>query len=150
MIYKPSFASFLVSSLYGFTPAILAGVCTYFLADSTRLIMWIASGFMYVLSLFLFLQTVFVHLKKLYLDDNAIGVYGPFLRIAVRWQDVVSAVLRERENLMSRTDRLLVIKSGNHTVSYNFSTLSRKDENEVLELVKTKTHLVVKKNKSTI
>jgi hypothetical protein len=85
-----------------------------------------------------------------WINVNSIKVSGPILKVVVLWQDIVSAVLRERENLMSRTDHLLIIKSTNHMLTFNISTLSKKDESEVLESVKKKTHLVIKKDKPTI
>jgi len=150
MEYRPSLASFAGSVLYGFTPVITAGIVMYFLWDSTRWIVWVASGFMLILSLYLTVQTICVHLQKLYLDDYGIGVSGPTIEVAMRWQDVISAVLRERNNLMSRTDHLLILESVNQVLSYNTSTLTKKDESEVLELVKKKTHLIIKKDKPTI
>jgi hypothetical protein len=150
MEYRPLFASFVASFLYGLSPAILAGIVMYFLAESARLIMWIASGIMVILSLFFLIQSIFVHLQKLYLDDYLACMSNPMLRVEIRWQDVISAVLRERENLMSRIDRLLIIKSANHVLSFNTSILSKKDEQEVLRIVGYKTHLVILKDKPAI
>lgn len=132
MEYKPTFASFVGSSLYGFSPAILAVIVVYFWGDSLRLIIWILSGFMILLSLFFFLQSIFVYLQKVDLDDYSITVSGPLLNVSIQWEDIVSAVLRERENAMSRTDHLLVIKSASNMISYNISTLSEEDDRKVL------------------
>ena len=150
MEYRPTFSSFAGSTLYGLSPAILAAIVIYFWGDSLRLIMWVLSGFMVLLSLFFFLQSIFVYLQKVYLDDYSISVSGPLMKISIRWEDIVSAVLRERENAMSRTDHLLVLKSAGNMLTYNTSTLSDEDDRKVLEIVGKKTNLVVQKDKPTI
>ncbi|MBI5222839.1 hypothetical protein HY990_00290 [Candidatus Micrarchaeota archaeon] len=150
MEYRPTFASFIGSSLYGFSPAITVATAMYFLLEPARWIMWVASGAMLILSLHLTVQTICVHLQKLYVDDYCIRVSGPMLKAVIQWKDVVSAVLRERENLMSRTDHLLIIKSVNHMLSYNTSVLSKEDEKEVLEMVTKMTRLVIQRDKPSI
>ena len=77
-------------------------------------------------------------------------VSGPLIKVSIKWEDIVSAVLRERENAMSRTDHLLVIKSTDKMLSYNTSTLSDEDDRKVIEIVGKKTNLVVQKDKPTI
>lgn len=72
------------------------------------------------------------------------------LKVAIRWQDIISRELRERKNLMSRTDRLLVIKAADHVLLFNTSTLSKKDEDDVLKTVAGKGPLLIKKDKPTI
>lgn len=148
--YKPTFTSFIGSFLYDISPAMTAAVITYFLSDSIHWTMWIASGLMIILSLYLITQSIFVHFRRLYLDDNFIGVSGPMLKVAIRWQDIISRELRERKNLMSRTDRLLVIKAADHVLLFNTSTLSKKDEDDVLKTVAGKGPLLIKKDKPTI
>jgi len=68
----------------------------------------------------------------------------------MKWTDVLSAVLRERENVISRTDHLLIIQSSRHVIGFNTSSLSKEDEKTVLEMVGRKTPFVIQKDKPTI
>jgi hypothetical protein len=150
MEYKPTFKSFISSSLYGLSPAITAVIVMYFIADSAKLIMWVISGVMVIFSFFLFLQSFFGHLQKLFLDENHIYFSSPFRKVEMKWSDIVSAVLRERENAVSRTDHLLILNSSQDIIAFNTSTLSDKDEKDVLQMVNKKTNLVTQRDKSTI
>ncbi len=150
MVYRPTFSSFVESTLFGISPAILSLIVIYFWGDSLRLIMWILTGFMLLFSLVLFLQSVLVYSQKIQLDDNCISVTGILINNSIRWNDISSALLRERENAMSRTDHLLIIKSASQNLAYNISTLSEEDDREIIEIVKRKTNLVLQKHKGTI
>jgi len=150
MEYKPTFTSFVSSLLYRLSPAIVLGIIMYFTADSARLVMWVLSAITGVYCLYLLLQTTFVHLQRLYLDEERIRVSSPLSTIEMKWTDVLSAVLRERENVISRTDHLLIIQSSRHVIGFNTSSLSKEDEKTVLEMVGRKTPFVIQKDKPTI
>ena len=150
MVYRTSFLSFFGSLLYALVPAIVAGVVLYFLGNSARVFMQIASGLMFLFSLYLCLQTIYVYLQKLYIDDYGIAVISPLIKHGIRWQDVTSAELFERENLLSRTDHLVIIKCAGNILLFNTSTLSPRGEDEVLKTVGGKTNLVTRRHKPTI
>lgn len=150
MDFKPSFASFIRSVLYSLSPAITAAIMMYFLADSARFIVKILSGLMFLFSLYLLIQDFFVHLQRLYLDETRIRSKSLLTSITINWPDVVHAELRERENAISGTDHLLIIKSGYHQLVFNTSTLSKEHEKKVIEIVKQKCSLVIINDKPAI
>jgi predicted Na+-dependent transporter len=150
MEYKPTFTSFMSSLLYDLSPAIIAAIVMYFIADSARWIMWVASWIMVAFSLYLLLQTTFVHMRRLYLDEECFRVSSPLSTVEIRWSDVFSAVLRERENVISRTDHFLILQSSRHVIGFNTSTLSKEDEKTVLEVVSRKTPFVIQMDKPAI
>ncbi len=150
MIYRPTFRSFLGSALYGLSPAAVAGVFTYLSYDSASLWLWVLDAVVGLISIFLLLQAVFVYRQQLYLDETAIATAGPLGRQVAVWPEVTSAVLRERPNLLTRTDRLLVIEAPRGMVTFNISTLSPEDEREVLERVQACARLVIHRDKPSI
>lgn len=150
MEYKPSKKSFLGSFLYGLSPMIVAGIVMYFLAESAHFMMWVLSGVMILFSLYLSLQCIFVHMEKLYLEDDGIRTLGLLAKVAMRWSEIDSAVLRERNNAMSRTDNLLILESRDQKLIFNTSTLNPEDERQVLAKVREKTKLVIFKDKPSI
>lgn len=149
MEFKPSLKSFLSSLLWDFSPIIVAGMVTYFMYDSVawKWLLLAADGFMALLSLFLSVQNVYVHLQKIYLDNYYIRTLSPFYTIELRWPDIVSALLRERVNAMSRTDHLLVLQGRNgRMLTFNTSILNPEDEEIVLKKVREKTDLKVQRD----
>lgn len=146
MEFKPSPRSFFGSLLLDFSPVIVAIIVTYFMYDSVawKWLLWVADGFMALLSLFFLQQSIYVHLKKIYLDDHCIRTSSPLCVIELNWLNVTSAILRERINAMSRTDRLLMLQSNDGRILiYNTSTLNPEDEEIVLQKVREKTNLIV-------
>ena len=116
-------------------PAALVPVSTMMIARDLRL------------SLYLLVQATFVHMQRAYIDEQSIAVVGPLGREQIRWFDVRSAVLKERENVMTRTDQLFVLRGPTSLVLFNTSTLSASDEVQVLDLVRrllpTRTNTIV-------
>ena len=142
--------AFFGSLFYGLSPALTAGIVLYFASGSAGWLLWILSGFMFLLALYLSVQCVFVHLNRLYLDDARIKTVNPLHTAELRWAEIVSATLRERVNSVSRTDRILILKSRRATLLFNTSTLSEPDETAVLAKVRAQTSLVVQRDKPTI
>jgi hypothetical protein len=152
MHYKPTLSSFLASLAYDLSPVILAGVVSFFMWENINIFMLTASILMGILSLYCLLQTIIAHRQMIYVDEQMIAISGYFgLNRYIHWSQVRGAVLKERENLMSRTDHLLVLHGSNSQVLYlNTSTLSEKDEEELLAFVRRKITLIVERSKPTI
>jgi len=153
MKFNPSRKSFLGSLLWALSPVLVASIVTYFMYESItwKWVLWIANGFMVLLSLYLFTQSIFVHLQTLYLDDSCIRTSSLLCTIELKWQDINNALLRERVNTMSRTDHLLMLQSyDGHMLFFNTSTLSPKDEETVLEKVREKTTLPVHRDSPSL
>ena len=150
MIYKPTFKSFCGSILYNSTLLLGAAIFTYFVWERSKTTVWLVDGITVLFFIFLLLQAISVHLKKLYIDDRGIATLGPLNKTGIEWNQITSAVLRERKNAISRTDRLLIVTSMSHLLVYNTSILRPTDESEVLEMVKRRTNLVTKVDKPSI
>jgi hypothetical protein len=150
MEFRASFISFMRSAFYSLLPTITSGTLIFFLPHPIPLLAKIAFIISLIISVFLFPQSIFVHLQKLYLDEENICVSNIFRATNIRWVNVYSAVLRERENVISRTDRLLILNSPRRNILFQTSILSTKDEELVLEMVRKKTKLVIKKDKKMI
>jgi hypothetical protein len=100
--------------------------------------------------LFLVIQAAMVHRQHLWIDSTGIAVQGPLAPSALLWAEVARAVLRERINVCSRTDRLLVIEGAGRMVVFNVSTLSPHDEQEVIATVREHTRLAVQRDKASL
>lgn len=142
--------AFCGSLFYSLSPALTAGIVLYFASGSGGWLLWIPSGFMFLLALYLSVQDVFVYLDRLYLDDARIRTANPLHTAELKWTEIVSATLRERVNSVSRTDRILILKSRRAELRFNTSTLSEPDETAVLAKVRAQTSLVVQRDKPTI
>jgi len=69
----------------------------------------------------------------------------------MRWQDIINALLRERVNVISGTDHLLILQSyDGHLLLFNTSTLDPENEEIVLRKVKEKTDLKIKRDSPSI
>lgn len=153
MEFKPCTKSFLNSLLLSLLPVTVAGIGTYFMYDSVtwKWLLWVADGFMGLLSLYLLMQSIHVHLQTLYLDDYCIRTSNPLCTIELEWQYIVNALLRERVNAISGTDHLLILQSHNgHMLLFNTSTLNPKDEDIVLQKVREKTNLKAQRDSPSI
>ena len=150
MRYKPTWSSFLGSAVFALSPAIVASVMTFFLWENVGVLMLIGDSVMAILSLFMLIQATFVHLQRVYVDEEMISVVSPLLRIQIEWSEVIAAILRERENVMTRTDHLLILRTRVRQILFNTSTLSNRDEEHLLDFVRRKVTLVVKKDKPSV
>jgi hypothetical protein len=110
----------------------------------------VAGGLMAALSLFLLLQDALVHLIWVEVDEAAISLKGPFGNSRLLWSEVAGAVLKERENAITRTDRLLILRSETERIAFNASTLSQVDEARLLDFVRQRINLVVERSKPSI
>jgi hypothetical protein len=143
MVYKPSLKSFATSLVYDISPAGSVALVTYFVGNTAGLVFTILSGAMVLFSVVLVLNSVAVHLRKLYVNERGIAVRGMLSETAIPWASINRAVLRERKNAITRTDRLLIIESSYDLLSYVISTLSPDEEEKVLAVVRGKTQVVV-------
>jgi hypothetical protein len=143
VVYRPCLRSFANEQFYSLSPAALAGAALYFFAGPDSWWLWLLSSGLFLFSAFLCAQDVMVHLTRLTLDEKGARVRGPFERGEILWSDVVGALLRERRNVVTSNDHLLILESQLHQLVYNTSTLSRRDEQAVLALVRRRIPLVV-------
>lgn len=135
--FKPTLRSFIRSLIWDIAPAVTALVGAYFTYEKAGLIIIILGVLMGLFSLYLILQTIIVHLQKITLLDEGIFILGLGRPFGLRWSDIEKGTIRERHNIISGTDRLLILYSKNgHILSYNTSTLSKHDENIVLSEVR--------------
>jgi hypothetical protein len=139
--FRPSASSLIASFGWDVSPAVVAALGWHF--SSARAaekelgwLLLLLTGAMCLWSIFLILQTIVVHLKSISVDETGITVRG-LGEGSLRYQDVAEAQLRERRNVVSRTDRLLMIRSnGGELLMFNPSTLRRSDEDALLSLLR--------------
>lgn len=148
--FRPTFVSFLSAAAYSSTPAATAGLCTFLLWEKRGIGLLVAGALMATLSLVLLLLDAMIHLVQVKVDEVAISLAGPFGRKCLPWAKVQSAVLKERENTISRTDRLLVLRGASQRVEFNVSTLSVTDEARLLDFVRQKVPLMVEASKPSV
>lgn len=148
--FRPSLASFLGAAAYSLIPAATAGLGTYLLWEKRSTGLLVAGGLMAALSLFLLLQDVVVHLIQVEVDEGAISLIGPFGRSRMRWSEVEGAVLKERENAITRTDHLLILRSRTARIAFNASTLSEANEARFFDFMRQRINLVVERSKPSI
>jgi 4-hydroxy-3-methylbut-2-enyl diphosphate reductase IspH len=94
--------------------------------------------------------SITVHLQRVEVDDYHIALVGPFNHGEIRWSEAMGAVLKERENIMTRTDRLLIVRGLNELLFINISTFSEKDEEKLLDVVRRRMPVVVERSKPSI
>lgn len=150
MEYKPTLSSFVGSSLYRVSPVLIVIIILFFKAGSMNTALWIVSGITILFSFYMLTSSIVVHLQRLYIDGDRIRLSSPLQRCTLRWDDIVSAVLRERHNAMTRTDRLLILRTPDHILGFNISTLSPQDEEAVIAFVHRKTRLLVQRDNPTL
>lgn len=150
MEYRPSWRAFGGSLVYDLSPVFMAAIVTYFAYESARWWLWVANAAMVLLSVYSCTQSIFVYLQRLHLDDRGIGATTVFGARAIAWTDVVNATLRERLNPITRTDRLLIVKSRRATMLFNTSTLSEADEEDVLAKVRARVPLLLQRDRPAI
>jgi len=102
-------------------------------------------------SLFLIVQDIFVHRQRIIITTDGVVVLGLGHNF-VRWSDVGSATIRERHNLVSGTDRLLLLtaKDGSILVAYPISVLPPEAQTRILLLVRKMVPTAVQFDKGTI
>lgn len=151
MLYKPSFESIVRSTMFALWPVGTAALVTYFFWNPDRKVLLLTlAGLQVLLSGFLLLQAVLVHCNKLWLDERGIRVAGPIIATQMAWAEIASALLRERVNAVSRTDRMLVLRSKSNQLIFNTSVLNPRDEEAVLQAIRARTNLVVQRDRPSI
>lgn len=123
---------------------------TFFIWEEAGALMLIVGTLMGLLSLILLVQDVFVHLQRVYVDERCLTLVSPLGRQLIAWSDLTGAVLKERNNAMTRTDRLLLLQGQTSRVLFCPSTLSEIDEQRLLRFVRSKTVVVVEQSKPAI
>lgn len=135
--FKPTFRSFILSLLYRITPAFSAVIVTYFLYDKAKVFIIIVDVITGLFCLYMTLQTIMVHIQKITLLEEGI-LFSSFGRpFGFRWSDIEKADIRERRNILSGTDRLVILytKKGDK-IPINTSTLSKNNEKKVLSEIR--------------
>jgi len=143
--YRPTFASFLAALPISLSPAVVAAIIVWFLDPGTAL--KVVSALFALFALHNVIGDVFVHLGAIHVDERGIMMKGSLgdLR-AIEWREVTGAVLRERENPITRTDRLLIIDSDDKRVMFNTNVLKPADEAALLAMVRRHAPLVVERD----
>ncbi len=153
-VFKPAWRSFFSSLGWSLSMAGVAGAMLYFGPSRWQLslVILIFSGLMGLFSVVSVLQDIFVHLQKIILLPEGIAVQGILGRPhGVGWSNVKEASLRERHNMVSATDKLIVIITDRGPeVAYPVSILSQADQNEVLMAVRNAVPTVVRFDKGTL
>jgi hypothetical protein len=151
MEFRPTITSFVASSLYRLSGVFVAAVFMYFTYEEATALHWTLVGAMALFSFLCFVPCIPVHLQKLHIDEHGLRLAGPFGVTAIPWGMVTGATLRERPNVISRTDRLLTVISLNSKLHFPISMLREDDEERVLELVRGHVkNVVVMTDKPTI
>ena len=136
-MFKPTCISFILSSLYGITPAISAAVVTYFFYEKGGVLLIILDVLTGLFCLYLLLQTIIVHLQSISVLNEGIMISGMGRPYGLHWSDIDKATLRERHNILSGTDRLLILHSKQgHTIPYPISILQKTHQNLILQEVR--------------
>ena len=142
--FRPSLRSFLASLAFAAIPAVIAVAVHHWLGSRMRVLVWIGSAVLVLMSFLYFVQAMSVHLIRLEISPEGIRRFGgPSGEHAMRWSEITEATLRERRNPVSRTDRLLILKSRDKMLNYPLSILSRADELKALEELNRRTKLLV-------
>jgi hypothetical protein len=135
--FKPTLRSFVLSSLYGFSPAIGASTVTYFQYEKHPTLTMVIDGITLLVCLLWLVQGIVVHLQQLYITDEGIVISGWAAPYGLQWSDIRRAILRERHNILSGTDKLLVIIGpGEKKLNYPVSILSTTDQTEGMQEVR--------------
>jgi len=139
--YRPSFRS-LVASLAWAAAPLLGPIIIWviFPAFLNNVIAWGLTGLMILYSMFLLIQALVVHCVRLTLNENGLS----FGRRTIQWSDINDAVMKERRNPVSRTDRVIMIRLHDGKVmNYNLSTLDPSDEDDAIRFIRGKIRLPV-------
>jgi len=135
--FRPTLWSFVHSSLYRMTPAMTGAAIVYFFYEKNGAIAVVTAVLSALFCIYLLLQTIVVHTQRIYLLDDAIVISGIGRPYGIPWSEVEKAVVRERHNLLSGTDKLLVIVSRQGAqMAYPVSILSRDAQKHVLREVR--------------
>lgn len=144
--YRPTLDSFLRSFIYGASPLIGIGLVYYFSDGKLRTPIWIGSGIMVLISLSFLLPAVFVHATWIEVGERGVRVGSLGRPVRIAWQEVTSALLRERENAVTRTDRMFLLDSADGRLIFHPSTLRPADEEALLAFIREHVRLVVQRD----
>jgi hypothetical protein len=151
MKYHPTFRSFLSSAAVSISPTATAGVVVYIQWPDVGRILLLLSGLMGLFTAMLLLQDILVHLATISVDDRGISVQGPLRGSShVSWSNVRQTTLRERRNAVTRTDHLLIVEAGGHSVSYPTSALAESDEAQLLDVVRRHVPIVTRVDRAAV
>lgn len=135
--YKPTFRSFISSFFYRISPAFSAAVFTYLLYDKAKILVIIGDVVTGLFCLYMAIQTIVVHIQKITLLEEGILFSGFGRPYGFRWSYFEKADIRERRNLISGTDRVVILYTKKRErIPINTSTLSKKDEKKVLSEIR--------------
>ena len=142
-VFKPMWQSFFsISFIWRISPACVAGIAWILSPVSWHRStgMPLMSALMVLLSLLLTLSEIQLFRQRVFLTEDGIGIQGPG-RTFARWSEVNRATIRERHNLLSRTDRLLFLFDREDRIRFGFATSVLRADNEtnILMLVRRAT-----------
>lgn len=149
--YRPSFRSFFGSLVFDSSPLLVVAAVYYFKGFHQGLLLGIVSAGMVLYSVFLVVQSCVVFLGRLEMSPVGIRSFTAFGPMPfIKWVDINYAMLRERQNPVSRTDRLLILQTPRAKMNFPVSILSREEEQEVIDEVKRRIHLVVTEDRPAV
>lgn len=150
MFYKPTLGSMIKSTLYRFSGGIFILAYMYFYGEDIGKFIWTVSWIALIIPAFLAIESILIHTTKLYVDNSQIVSHHFLHKNKILWHHVIRAELRERENVLSGVDRLLILQSPQHLLSYPLSILKNSDQQHIIKLVREKVNLVVEKDRPTL
>lgn len=154
--YKPNTSSLLTSFVWDLSPALIAFIGYSFAHEgaSAKGLGWlllVGTVAMCLLSAFLLLQTIAVHLRSVTIGEDRISVTGILGATTIPFSSIAKAVLRERVNPVSRTDHLVLIQSRTgEFLTFNSSTLPPGDEDDFLTELRRHVDLEVVRDKPAL
>jgi hypothetical protein len=149
--YKPCLASLVESLLLDLSTSVTGLALAYFFYDRIGWPILLAPGVGILLTLKGLLSTIWVHLQSISLDDKGLTLHFIGRSYPINWDQILAVTLRERQNRITRTDRLLVFKLINaRTVPYNVSVLSTRAQQELLAAIRPRVQVSTISDKASL
>jgi hypothetical protein len=152
-VFHPTLRSFVVSTIYDMPILLVSALGTYFFANSSNKTVFIIMNACAILFfLYSFSTTIVAHSLKIAIGNEGIAIAGPTCRpFGLRWDDMETAVVRERHNFISGKDVLLIINPHSpRKLSYAISVLSKINQDKILYSVRQTVPIRIIHDKPTI
>lgn len=147
----PTWNSFARSVAIDLLPFFVVAVSWYILPNERKSSLWAAASIASSLvTCWALITTIHAHRCVLCMDGEGIGmrVHGRF--VGVLWSDVTAVTLRERYNLLSGRDRLLVLHCAAGKLAYPLSVLSDEAQQHALSTIRRAAPMSVKFDVGTL